>query len=614
MQKTFDKKFGFLSVQDIIAIFTILLGLIFLLWKVPYGFGMDDESFYLTIPQRLMQGDSLLTDEWHVSQLSYLFIYIPYKLFVLTTSSTEGIIIYFRYIFVFIQTTMAIIIYTVLRKHGIFSIFSVMIYYLHIPLTYMYVNYNSLGLAFVISMGLILLSMRKENKLLSYFLGVLMACAVLCNPALLLLYLMFTIITLIYLSRKNKETKISKEIFGLKSWLFTTLGCLTIFMIFVSFVLSRTTVAELIKNIPMLFTDIEYQFSNYEVDGVMRGQNILDIASSLITIINFNRTLFVAYIMGMVLLLIDKKRHSRKIIYHSFFTAVFVGYLIFMITSDIIENYAYWMMTLTFYGLSCYLLSDKKDKRMFYSFWVLGIFYSFALDITADSGPITSTMAMATSNIASVFFVRDLIEQIADELKQKNKTSAYEKNNKVKQINIKQFVAVGFSFVLVLQLALQIRVLTDFNKISFEYDGQEITPLNVKLEYGPQKGIITTRRKADIYYGILSDLDFLKDKEKKPLFVAENMPYCYLYLDMPIATYSTWYIGESWNMDMVNERFDAYYELHPDKVPKYYYITKRDNYFYNDVSERAEKMVKKVTDKIDCIITEGKEGYILEVK
>ncbi|MPN19402.1 hypothetical protein SDC9_166771 [bioreactor metagenome] len=165
------------------------------------------------------------------------------------------------------------------------------------------------------------------------------------------------------------------------------------------------------------------------------------------------------------------------------------------------------------------------------------------------------------------------------------------------------------------QLILQIRVLTDFKKISFEYaETMKTSALDIKLTCGPEKGLITTKRKADIYYGILSDLDILKNKEKKPLFVAENMPFCYLYLNMPFATYSTWYIGVTWDMDMVNKRFDAYYELHPDKIPKYYYVPKRNNFCYSDVSERAAKVVEKITRKVDCHVIEGNEGYILEVQ
>ena len=42
-----------------------------------------DEGFYLTIPYRLIQGDCLLVDEWHVSQLAGFLLIPVLKLYLL---------------------------------------------------------------------------------------------------------------------------------------------------------------------------------------------------------------------------------------------------------------------------------------------------------------------------------------------------------------------------------------------------------------------------------------------------------------------------------------------------------------------------------------------------
>ena len=42
----------------------------FLFWKCQFGFGNIDESFYITIPYRLFQGDALFLQEWHLSQMA----------------------------------------------------------------------------------------------------------------------------------------------------------------------------------------------------------------------------------------------------------------------------------------------------------------------------------------------------------------------------------------------------------------------------------------------------------------------------------------------------------------------------------------------------------------
>ena len=47
---------------------------VFLFWKARYGFANSDESFYLTIPFRLLSGDRLIVDEWNVTQFSSLLL------------------------------------------------------------------------------------------------------------------------------------------------------------------------------------------------------------------------------------------------------------------------------------------------------------------------------------------------------------------------------------------------------------------------------------------------------------------------------------------------------------------------------------------------------------
>ena len=55
-------------------IYFLLFAAIFamLLYKCPYGFGTMDETFWLTVPRRFLQGDRLLVDEAHLSQFSFL--------------------------------------------------------------------------------------------------------------------------------------------------------------------------------------------------------------------------------------------------------------------------------------------------------------------------------------------------------------------------------------------------------------------------------------------------------------------------------------------------------------------------------------------------------------
>ena len=72
-----------------------------------YGIASPDESFYLTIPYRIINGDALFVDEWHASQLSSFLLWLPMKLYISITGGTDGIVLFFRCLFVICQTAVS---------------------------------------------------------------------------------------------------------------------------------------------------------------------------------------------------------------------------------------------------------------------------------------------------------------------------------------------------------------------------------------------------------------------------------------------------------------------------------------------------------------------------
>ena len=116
--------------NNVIFIFSLLLGLTFLLWKANYGYIYNDEPFLLGLGYRLVNGDAMIANEWSVmsivSFLIYPFMYI-YNLF---NPTTEGIAMFGRYCFIFIWTVAIVFSYTRLKKYGVFATVGCLIFYL----------------------------------------------------------------------------------------------------------------------------------------------------------------------------------------------------------------------------------------------------------------------------------------------------------------------------------------------------------------------------------------------------------------------------------------------------------------------------------------------------
>ncbi|MCC8164300.1 MAG: hypothetical protein LIO86_14340, partial [Lachnospiraceae bacterium] len=54
---------------DLCFLILLIGALMVHLSRIRLGYADIDESFYLTVPYRILQGDSFLVDEWHLSQL-----------------------------------------------------------------------------------------------------------------------------------------------------------------------------------------------------------------------------------------------------------------------------------------------------------------------------------------------------------------------------------------------------------------------------------------------------------------------------------------------------------------------------------------------------------------
>ena len=104
-----------LQKTDILFASTLLLGLflhIFFIFSVPFS---DDESFYSLVPFRILNGDSLVRYEWHLTQFSALFAYLPVYIWNAIKGSTEGVVLFMRCVYLLIHTAAAVVVYRFFR-------------------------------------------------------------------------------------------------------------------------------------------------------------------------------------------------------------------------------------------------------------------------------------------------------------------------------------------------------------------------------------------------------------------------------------------------------------------------------------------------------------------
>ena len=550
--------------QDYIFIALIAGGIIFAFWKCVFGFGGNDEAFYLTVPQRFNMGDALIKDEWHLSQLSG-FLLMPFVwLFTTITGSTEGIILAARVLYIIFHATVSIVIYSRIRKYGYVSVFASVLYFIYTPYDIMAMSYNTMGLDFVTLAGVIMGTASYKKKLPLIVSGVAFAAAVLCCPYLAAAYILYGICVLIHTFIKNKETKfiLKSELFAGKTFLFFSIGIFALAAVFLVFALTRVSIKEIFNYLPYLMTDPEHPQIALGSRFGMYFKSIYNCHS------HFKIALF-SYLVMIVVMIIDRKRKSHRSIYLIVTTAIVIFCYVLLLPQLTYSTYNAIMFPLIFIGITSYILCENKPKPLFASLFVLGIIYSFAICFSSNQYFYVISMVITASNIASYVFLAQLLREM--------KTT---QDNIEYAVWVKRGSFLFVAFMIFLQGAFQITVKAEH----CFWESGNTSNLTAQIKNGPAKGIYTNVNNCNTYEQIYSDLQYYKNKQEDKILFLTSKTWCYLAVDFPYGTLSAWISGEK---PSSVERLKTYYRVNYEEIPKYIYIPKDSEWDFTNIYNDA---------------------------
>ena len=550
--------------QDYIFIALIAGGIIFAFWKCVFGFGGNDEAFYLTVPQRFNMGDALIKDEWHLSQLSG-FLLMPFVwLFTTITGSTEGIILAARVLYIIFHATVSIVIYSRIRKYGYVSVFASVLYFIYTPYDIMAMSYNTMGLDFVTLAGVIMGTASYKKKLPLIVSGVAFAAAVLCCPYLAVAYILYGICVLIHTFIKNKETKfiLKSELFAGKTFLFFSIGIFALAAVFLVFALTRVSIKEIFNYLPYLMTDPEHPQIALGARFGMYFKSIYNCHS------HFKIALF-SYLVMIVVMIIDRKRKSHRSIYLIVTTAIVIFCYVLLLPQLTYSTYNAIMFPLIFIGITSYILCENKPKPLFASLFVLGIIYSFAICFSSNQYFYIISMVITASNIASYVFLAQFLREM--------KTT---QDNIEYAVWVKRGSFLFVAFMIFLQGAFQITVKSEH----CFWESGNTSNLTAQIKNGPAKGIYTNVNNCNTYEQIYSDLQYYKNKQEDKILFLTSKTWCYLAVDFPYGTLSAWISGEK---PSSVERLKTYYRVNHEEIPKYIYIPKDSEWDFTNIYNDA---------------------------
>lgn len=596
--------------NDLIFIVTLIFGLLFMgifIFTYPH---LYDETFYLSVPFRFVQGDNIVQHEWHLTQFSSLFSYLPTWLWVKLTGSTDAIIVFSRCIYLAIHTVLASAIYMFFRKYKMWAVVAAMLFFTQTPYRFLAISYHSMFVAFLLLLTFCILSIYKKSSPAIYICtGLCFGCCCVANPLLCTIFPVYLLTCILWPHRsvlrkatdklkgtikneknssksKKKKSKIIEVVsenesynsfFNKEAMLYIFIGTFVVAVIAVIyFFMTGGTISSLIRNIPNLLSNSEYSINLFKKFGI-----------SLST---FSDMTFKApYILPLlyIVMLCDKRKRefSHRCIYLLVSIVLSVAYMVNIFYLN--DDYAYaFELPIIIISTVCYILTEKKNKVLFNCMWIPCMIGSFFQYITANTYWATISLVFIINTVAGVFFIKDFYEEIREDLKANTEKS-------------KGCLALGRALLCII-ISIQFVV----HGVAYIY-GQVPVENAVKATSGPYSGLYMTEAQYTNYTKYLSDMDKIKEynSEGDPVLVFSFNNWMYLYTDAPIANYTVCFNST------INS---AYYKENPEKVPKYIYIDSLD-YSNNHVPEILNEKIELVDKYFDFTKLVLSNGMLLTV-
>ena len=516
-------------IEKMVAVGVLIIAALFMLNRAKYGYIYNDEPFILTLSHRLIKGDVFLYDEWQPTQLTGFLNYPWMILFTATHNNTDGMILFFRYIYVVLNFTSLLFVYLRLSNYSKKPLFTgaACLYLLLFSsmdiLTVSYNFYSLIGLLLFIT-----LCITGKSNIEYLFAGIFFSVATLASPYLAIVFVLYYLF--FSLNHFVLKKDISKNLIDItKMVLF---GVILSVVVFICFLYGTGgNISKMLNTVSYIFTDVEYP-----------SQSIFQlIYGYLYTWVNKFRTFGFMFVVFVMLSLIDKKHKTLWLEAHIIAFVILTPRMIHIF----LYQFNYLIMQIGLLGLHA-LIIDEQRNNSYSLIAIAGVIFSFILYATSDLKQYAIANGMILVGFASFFLIDDYLQK-------------HENNTKlIKTLCILLVFA---------QIGTEV-----YERMTKYYLDRDINDNLYMIKESVAKGLYVDQEQYDTYMSICNDINANIPHHAK-LLVLSQEPWIYLMNDSEYCTYSAWMTNSK---DFRIKRLKEYYTLHPDKYPKYIYVLCED--------------------------------------
>lgn len=554
-----------------------------------YGGKGADETFYLTIPHRLLFGDGLVSDEQHPSLFSSFFLFLPFRVFYTVRGGADGAVLFFRYLYFAVKMIFYPYIYfSLIRRGALRALTAAAAFTAFTPWAIPAVNYYTVPLFAGVVVCMILFVREKAGKARLLLAGFAFACLVITQPAAAVIWFVYCALMIVRAAAAKKNRTLfsgAGELLSVRAWGFITAGVALCAVLFLVYLMRNNTVGGILRSLPELMGED------------LRQNSILNFGK-LGTLVR-SIGVFAIILNALLIVLLAAVRKRSGAFRPVLFFACCACFLITTLSQFFVFNGNFICLRpfpLFLFGLQCYLLCEKKDARLLL-FWAFG----GVLCVCIDAFSVQSIgFGVAVSGIPAVLLFFDAVRQIFGPEERKIGAERGAGRRSVR-LPVKLFSIFG---CVLFGAAVVFGVLLDLGSGSFF----NINDDYVEATKGPLAGLSVEREMNETQNTAFGDLARVAAQDDGGLFVCGVFPECFLYADVPYATYSAW-CGD----DNVPERALHYWQTEPEKRPEYIYIPFRNRTGERIDSEQTKAALDFFESVCVCSREEAEGGYLLHV-
>ncbi len=547
---------------DIAALVIFCAVFIYLVIVAFFDGTISDEAFYITIPVRLINGDGLFTDEWHLSQLSAVLTYIPVKIFISLTGGTKGIILYIRLLFCLMQIFTGTVIYRTLKSEGAVSVMISISFMLFSVIGRGTLSYNTIGISTLLLLICTAYSLFDNPSDIKMLLsGSLIATFILCQPIGLVFYAIYFIVVCVFTAKKQFSKKETPFPFTLKALFLTIIGILPVLIFFLYLLLKNSDIETIIKCIPGILSDVEHmkitETLGIKTFSLVQFFNDMTMAAGVAPLV-------ISTVCTVLCIFLKKTNKSASVILafsaSLFFVCIFCYRLIFTNGTTETDDVNFILLPLALTGLPFFFIAEKKNHKNFILFWCTGMLYALMMTISSN----LRLHASVNGYLIAAAGVLLSASRLLTEIKINETKTAL---NRLTALLLAIFVFAFSGFHITSTVCT-----FAFTRSSFK---------SVKVTEGTYAGIILPDDQAlaltSIYHDAQRIQKILSPDDR--LFIVDNIPSMYIEGEFKIGAHSGWFIADQLTHPEVRNRFRAYYEIFPENIPDYIYVS---SYMYTE--------------------------------